>query len=160
MLHVSSRKGHHQARINKKKAVNLNCYCHKKYSFIITFSFTWITIKGVWLRCFFFIYSWLMMTPPAAGSSPGEKIIFVHRTKSGPDKNLYTKSERLALRWRVISASPENFKLRNRQITFLPGKGNHMQHTQAPSPVPDCRVSVICTGFHPLASIVPKGRNM
>jgi hypothetical protein len=109
------------------------------------------------LTAFFFICSCLMMAPPITGSSPGEKIIFVHRSKGVPDKNLYTKSEKLALRCRESSASSEKVKLCSRQM-FLPGKRNHVQPTQVPDLVPVCRVSVISTGFHhPLVSIVLQG---
>jgi hypothetical protein len=159
MLHVSSRKCHHQTRTNKKEVNHLELLLQWKRLFYCSFFFH-MNNNSRNLIVFFFIYSCLMMTPPTAGSSPGEKIIFAHRRKGGPDKNLYTKSERLALRCRVISASPEKIMLCSRQIIFLPGKGNHKQPTQAPDLVPDCRVSAICTRFHPLVNIVLKGWNM
>jgi hypothetical protein len=40
MLHVPSREGHHQARVNKRKAVSWNCHCHESDLFITAFSFT------------------------------------------------------------------------------------------------------------------------
>ena len=143
----------------KRKAVNLNCYCCERDFFITVFSFTWITIQVIWLHSFLFTPAWWWPLSRATNSGFGsrwKKILRPPPNKGGPDKNLYTNSEKLA----VSSASSEKVKLWNRQVMILPGKVNHMRPIQASGPVPDWRISVNWAGFHPHVSIVLKGWNM
>jgi hypothetical protein len=58
--------------------------------------------------------------PPKAGSGPDKNCFSGPTSKGGPAKNLYTKSERLIIGFRVTWAWSERVNLYNRQIMILP----------------------------------------
>ena len=74
----------------------------------------------------------LVVRAAASGFGPRWKIVFGHPSKGGPSKNIYTKSEKLALSCRVTWASSERVKLCSRQIMILKDKYKNGCNTAGP----------------------------